>query len=124
MNTTRSPEARKAQPVKPTTGPWRVGKNGAIVADFPIEGGVPGTSDVECYGGYLIAETVAPENRRLVAAAPRLLRALEAMVAWHGKRGDVTGPDELLPPDYQTCETREAMAAIRAATSSQPQENQ
>jgi hypothetical protein len=100
-----------------THGPWRIGKGGgAIVADIPIEGGVPGTNDVEAYGGYLVAETVARVNAPLLASAPRLLRALELMVAWHGKRGDVTGQDELLPPEYQTQEVREAMAAIRAAT--------
>lgn len=102
--------------IPPTAGPWRIGKCGAIVADFPIQGGVPGTSDTESYGGYLIAETVAPENAPLVAAAPRLLRALEVMVAWHAKRGDLTGLDQILPAEYQECETREAMEAIRAAT--------
>lgn len=100
---------------KPTPGPWRIVR-GAIVADFPIEGGVPGTDDVEACGGYLVAETVARVNVPLIASAPRLLRALELMVAWHGKRGNVTGPDQLLPPEFQTSEVREAMAAIAAAT--------
>jgi hypothetical protein len=106
---------------QPTPGPWRVGRPGTIVADVLVEGGVSGTLDTSYYGGYLIAETVAPENSPLLAAAPRLLRALQVMVAWNGRRGDVTGPDELLPPEYQTVEVREAMAAIAAANPIHPQ---
>jgi hypothetical protein len=65
--------------VSHTPGPWRAGKDnyGGIVADHPIEGGVMGTDDVEHYGGYLIAETVAPCNKPLIAAAPELLVALK-----------------------------------------------
>lgn len=62
-----------------TKGPWRIGKNyGGIVADHPIEGGVMGTEDVEAYGGYLIAETVAPCNKPIIAAAPQLLEAVKS----------------------------------------------
>jgi len=62
-----------------TPRPWRVGKAGGIVADAPIDGGVQGTEDTAFYGGYLICETVAPCNRALIAAAPDLLAALEAI---------------------------------------------
>lgn len=68
-----------------TPGPWRIGTSaGAVVADVPIADGVNGTSDVEYYGGYLVAETVAPCNRPLIAAAPKLLNALrELNRAWN-----------------------------------------
>jgi hypothetical protein len=46
-----------------TPGPWRVGKpGGCIVADTPIDGGVPGTDHLEHYGGYLVAESMTEAN--------------------------------------------------------------
>jgi hypothetical protein len=68
-----------------TPGPWHIGKSaGAVVADVPVEDGVTGTGDVEYYGGHLVAETVAPCNRPLIAAAPKLLSALrELNRAWN-----------------------------------------
>lgn len=63
-----------------TKGPWRIGKHGGcVVADHPIDGGVRGTSDVEHYGGHLVAETVAACNAPALAAAPELLARLERM---------------------------------------------
>lgn len=62
---------------KHTPGPWRIGKSGGVVSDAPIEGGVPGTADVDYYGGHLICETVTSANARLIAASPDLLQALE-----------------------------------------------
>lgn len=63
----------------PSAGPWRIGDNyGAVVTDEPIAG-----QDEECrkaYGGYLVAESIAPKNRPLIAAAPRLRNALAALV--------------------------------------------
>ena len=61
---------------KVTPGPWRVGNSGGVVSDLPIDGGVPGTADVEYYGGHLICETVTSANAKLIAAAPDLLDAL------------------------------------------------
>lgn len=59
---------------------WTTGKCGSVVATEPYEGMPYGTghSDVDYYGGYLIAEsipTVAIAN--LIAAAPDMLEALE-----------------------------------------------
>lgn len=59
-----------------TEGPWRVGHNHSIVSDVPIEGGPTGGNEAHYYGGFLVAETVAPRNRRIIAAAPLLLRSL------------------------------------------------
>lgn len=108
-----------------TAGPWRQGKAGAaIVADVPTPHFATGHGTVEpqddFYGGYLVAESVAGCNRPLIAAAPRLLRALQVMVAWHATRGDIDGNDTINPPEYQTPEIREAMAAIAQATTPLP----
>lgn len=59
-----------------TKGPWRKGRSGAVVADHPVPG-MGGSDAVEYYGGHLIAESVAPQNRDIIAAAPELYEALE-----------------------------------------------
>lgn len=70
---------------KHTEGPWRVSSEipTAIVADIPQavdHKKYLGFDDPNSYGGYLIAESVVqPENARLIAAAPELLEALEAL---------------------------------------------
>ena len=65
-----------------TPGPWRVGETfGAIVADSPVSG-IRGSDNVEAYGGHLIAESVAQKNRALIAAAPDLLAAANAALAY------------------------------------------
>jgi hypothetical protein len=62
-----------------TPGPYRVGKpGGSIVSDHPVENGASGHDDVEYYGGYLVAETVAPCNQPLLSAAPDLLTVASA----------------------------------------------
>ena len=63
-----------------TQGPWRAGKTGgAVVADYPIPE-VDGSGHVEYYGGHLVAESIAPQNIPLIAAAPDLLAALKTLV--------------------------------------------
>lgn len=58
---------------KHTPGPWRIGKNyGAVVADHPVPE-LRGSDDVNAYGGHLIAESIALQNRPLISAAPELL---------------------------------------------------
>lgn len=66
---------------KHTPGPWRIGTSGgSVVCDTPVRAG-PKTSEDESerlyYGGYLVAESIAPQNRPLIAAAPDLLKACE-----------------------------------------------
>ena len=64
-----------------TPGPWRVGSNsGAVISDRSIEHGPNGCDCVDYYGGHLIAESIAPCNRNLIAAAPELLDALRVVV--------------------------------------------
>lgn len=91
-----------------TPGPWHPGKTGgAVVSEAPIDG-VPvgsGHSDVEYYGGNLIAESIwRKEDVRLIAAAPDLLAVLMELT-------DIEGP----LPGNQAWHTR-AMAAIAKAT--------
>ena len=63
-----------------TPGPWRRGKiGGCVVADHPVPE-IGGSDAVDYYGGHLIAESIAPQNVPLIAAAPELLDALESAV--------------------------------------------
>ena len=57
-----------------TPGPWRRGTNGGVVSDYPVPE-IGGSDAVEFYGGHLIAESVAPRNEPIIAAAPDLLEA-------------------------------------------------
>lgn len=66
---------------KHTPGPWRFGapRTNAVVSDTPpsaFQGGE------DHYGGCLVAESIAPENLALIAAAPELLAVCERQVAW------------------------------------------
>jgi hypothetical protein len=57
---------------------WRAGKTGgAVVSDVLPKDAVGGSDAVDYYGGYLIAESIAPSMVSLVSAAPELLAALE-----------------------------------------------
>ena len=92
---------------KHTPGPWRIGKTGtygAIISDFPAPG-VPGSDNIEAYGGHMVAESVSASNAPLIAAAPCLLAALKGML------------DVFQEPHNETLlEVVEARAAIAKAT--------
>lgn len=64
-----------------TPGPWKFGKpSDAIISESCPKSCLHWEGDIECkewYGGYVIAETVAPENKSLIIAAPDLLAAAE-----------------------------------------------
>jgi hypothetical protein len=64
-----------------TPGPWRVGKPGSnsVVADVPVPG-INGSDATDYYNGHLVAESVAPQNVALIAAAPDLLTGLERLL--------------------------------------------
>lgn len=75
-----------------TPGPWRSATPqggslpyGAIVADTLPAGRhySPGAeaSEVAAYGGYLVAESVQPQDRPIIVAAPDLLAACESVLA-------------------------------------------
>lgn len=79
-----------------TSGPWRAGKVGdSVVSDAPVEGGPDGADAVDYYGGHLIAESVAPCNRALIAAAPDLYAAI---------KGSMEYLDGTLGPCDEDCE--------------------
>ncbi len=76
-----------------TPGPWREGKTAdAIVADSPE--GLPPYSYpevLEHYGGYVVAESVAPCNKPLIMAAPDLLEACKAVLQYVDDHDSVVG---------------------------------
>lgn len=63
-----------------TKGPWRRGKVYQSVA-CDTSNGVIGNSasEVENYGGYLIAESIAPQNIPVITAGPEMLEALRVL---------------------------------------------
>ncbi len=78
------------QKLKHTPGPWSVCSCGAVIAeakyateDDKSTGHFAADTDerVVYDGGLLIAESVKPHNRRLIAAAPDLLAALKELRA-------------------------------------------
>lgn len=57
---------------------WRAAKcGGAVVSEVLPRDAVRGSDAVHHYGGYLIAESVAPSMVSLISAAPEMLAALE-----------------------------------------------
>lgn len=59
-------------------GNWSAGKCGGCVVSDQAGGGVPGSDEVEYYGGYLICESIGRSNIPIVSAAPNMLKALVA----------------------------------------------
>lgn len=49
-----------------TKGPYRVGRAHTVVADYPVPA-IKGSDEVEYYGGYLIGESISPENSEFLA---------------------------------------------------------
>jgi len=57
---------------------WRAAKTGgAVVSEVLPKDACGGSDATDYYGGYLIAESIAPSMVSLIAAAPELLAALE-----------------------------------------------
>ena len=82
-----------------TPGPWREGKwGGSVVSDTPIQEGVPGSEDVDYYGGYLIGDSIAVCNRPIIIAAPDMLAALTELLAQVDQRcgGRIEGTSSLV----------------------------
>ena len=89
-----------------TPGPWRRNpKCNAVVADAAT--GFEDRENIEYYGGHLIAESIFRyENADLIAAAPDLYQALEALVLAE----EAAGSDGL-----EAERRRAAIAALRKA---------
>lgn len=62
-----------------TGGEWSVGKTDCVVSSETDSGIVPGGDDVAYYGGYLVCESISPNNRPIVSAAPDMFDALLAI---------------------------------------------
>jgi hypothetical protein len=73
---------------KPTPGPWRVEPDGSIVGP---DGCDVIASHADYLGGHYLAAT--EEDRRLIAAAPDLLAACEAVAAttWSKNTATIIG---------------------------------
>lgn len=69
---------------KHTPGPWVDGNvSDAIVVKEPFQEGGLGPSDEmakKYYGGLVICESVAPQNKAIIKAAPDLYESLAEMV--------------------------------------------
>lgn len=69
-------------------GPWRPSPDGvpygSIVCDDPsgrnFDERYTAETEIKAYGGYMVAESVAPRNRPLITAAPDLLEALQELM--------------------------------------------
>lgn len=101
--------------LKHTPGPWRAGtgrggKVGSVVSNQLAVGALGGSDAVDYYGGNLIAESIAPENVQLIAAAPELLEALRGLLP-DAVGNHIGGPDTQAHFDA-------ARAAIAKATGS------
>lgn len=66
---------------KHTPGPWRFGNRSDDVVADTNAGHSDDEGSLAFYGGHLVAESIAPRNRPLIAAAPELLEALQAIFA-------------------------------------------
>jgi len=82
--------------MKHDAGNWSVGgsksngnRYGAIVTDKIPEQGNHESRDFDDYGGYMIAESIASNNRLILARAPQLLTELKFNVARRIQNGDL-----------------------------------
>lgn len=99
-----------------TAEAWRIAtahgnRYGAVVSDTPSSNSRLGDGEVEAYGGYLVAESIAPEHRPLVAAAPALLRSL----GWALPLLDLIDPSALASRGIDAEEFDARYEAARAA---------
>lgn len=63
---------------------WRPGKPpGTVVSDVHSSGMTYSAAGLEYYGGYLVAESIAPGNVGPISAALDLREALEHLLARH-----------------------------------------
>jgi hypothetical protein len=68
---------------KHTPGPWRIGNHSSeVIAEMPADPPFRGMTEncVKHYGGYLVAESCAAADAKLIAAAPELLESLKNLV--------------------------------------------
>ena len=87
---------------------WRPGKQpDTVVSDWP--GNSPTKDDIsfhDFYGGYLVAESIAPENVPVIAAAPEMYELLKRYIA----------DDPCAPGDARFIEEKEIIASIERKT--------
>lgn len=100
-----------AEVVEHTAGPWRSGLcGGSVIADHLVVGGVQGADNIRFYGGYLIAESVAPRNIPIISAAPQLLEVANDFAEALTELGLLC---ECGAPECRTTKLRAAIAKAR-----------
>jgi len=68
--------------------PWRPGPMIAtVVSDGPPNGPAIRGADDRAYGGYLIAESIAPANLPIVVVAPEAVALLRELTTWWQEAG-------------------------------------
>ena len=105
-----------------TPGPWKDGEMGAsIVSDSP-EGYVWDEGSVRAYGGFLIAESIAPCNKPLIKAAPDLLAVAKRAAAVMNLYGNITNWPMEMPHEYADVinDLRAAIARAEVAAEGAP----
>lgn len=76
-----------------SNGNWTLGKTGGVVVTdnaegFPVNTGHSGKENTDYYGGNLICESILRiEDAKLIAAAPKMLKALKAARAVFDSQG-------------------------------------
>ena len=105
-----------------TQEPWRVGKSGAVVADYKVPE-MGGSDDVDYYGGHLIAESVVQRN------AVRIVSCVNACAGIPSEdlkkvQGDVAPVFTLLMQYAKERDTAwEELRKIREAIKANPEES-
>ena len=104
---------------------WRVGEGSFVLSDTPREdkfGRVD--TDVNYYGGHLVAESIFVEDRLdLIAAAPELYEIVEYVVkehcwcSWPTDVGETCGADDCEDGCHMLRKARAALAKARGESS-------
>lgn len=74
--------------IKHTPAPWKIGIPGTVISDSSEGITIGGAINKKYYGGNLICESVSYNNAKLIAAAPELLDACEAMLEYFKTKGE------------------------------------
>lgn len=59
---------------------WNLGAFAKCIVSAEPVPGIRGNDDTAFYGGHLVAESVAPQNLHLIAAAPRMRNSLQQLI--------------------------------------------
>lgn len=66
VSTNQRVEEIKKRLLGATKGPWRIGKFGSVISDYPVPE-MSGADAIEYYGGHAIAESITKYNAEFIA---------------------------------------------------------